>query len=199
LPLAALACLGIAMALGSWAMAQRYARTHPHDVWENVTIRGGGFVTGIVMHPTQRGQAYARTDVGGAYRWDTATATWAPLLDWLGPADWNLLGVESLAVDPTDARRVYVAAGTYTNPDVSHGEVFRSEDRGRSWLRTPLPFKLGANEAGRGSGERLVVDPLDPRILFLGTRRDGLWQSRDSGATWRKALGFPDVPDGSAG
>jgi hypothetical protein len=179
-------------------MARRYARTHPHYVWKNVTIRGGGFVTGIVMHPAERGLAYARTDVGGAYLWDTAAATWAPLLDWLGPADWNLLGVESIAVDPTDARRLYVAAGTYTNPDVGNGEVFRSEDLGRSWRRTPLPFKLGANEAGRGSGERLVVDPLDPHILFLGTRRDGLWQSRDSGATWQRALGFPDVLDGSA-
>lgn len=178
-------------------MARRYAESHPHYVWRNVTIRGGGFVTGIVMHPARPGLFYARTDVGGAYRWEEATRTWVPLLDWLGPTDWNLLGVESIAVDPVDPRRVYLATGTYTNPGVGNGEVFRSQDRGRSFQRTPLPFKLGANEAGRGSGERLVVDPLDPCILFLGSRRDGLWQSRDFGVTWQRVESFPAVPDGS--
>ena len=165
--------------------------------WKNVAITGGGFVTGIVFHPTARGLYYARTDVGGAYRWDDAPRVWVPLLDWVSPPDWNLHGVESLALDPTDPARVYLAAGTYTNPDVSNGEILSSTDYGRTWRRTPMPFKMGANEAGRGNGERLVVDPHQPSILFFGSRRDGLWRSADYGVTWRKVESFPDVPDGS--
>lgn len=170
-----------------------------HYTWRNVTIGGGGFVTGMEFHPTERGLAYARTDVGGAYRWDSAARTWVPLLDWLGQADWNLQGIDSLALDPTDANRVYLAAGTYTRPDVGNAEILRSTDRGATWQRTPLPFQLGANEAARGSGERLVVDPNSPNLLYLGTRRDGLWRSPDHGVTWTRVAGFPAVPDGSAG
>ena len=168
-------------------------------VWKNVAIGGGGFVTGMEFHPGERGLAYARTDVGGAYRWDETAARWTPLLDWLGQADWNLQGVESLAIDPTDSNRVYLACGTYTrsNPEICNGAILRSTDRGATWVRTDLPFKLGANEAGRGSGERLVIDPNQPSRLYFGTRRDGLWQSSNHGAAWARVPGFPDAPDDS--
>ena len=167
--------------------------------WRNVAIGGGGFVTGVEFHPTERGLAYARTDVGGAYRWDEAVGRWTPLLDWLGQPDWNLQGVESLALDPTDSHRVYLACGTYTmpRPEIGNGEILRSTDRGATWARTALPFKLGANEAARGSGERLMVDPNQPSHLYFGTRRDGLWQSTDYGASWGRVTSFPDVPDDS--
>jgi hypothetical protein len=103
------------------------------------------------------------------------------------------MGIESLATDPAEPGRVYLAAGTYTNPRAGNGEVLRSADFGRTWQRTPLPFKLGGNEAGRGNGERLAVDPNEHRILFMGTRRDGLWRSGDFGATWGRVEGFPPV------
>lgn len=172
------------------------AATEPY-LWRNVAVGGGGFVTGLVFHPTTPEVLYARTDVGGAYRWEAAAQAWQPLLDWLGRAEWNFQGVESLALDPADPQRVYLAVGTYTNPDASFGAILRSPDQGRSWARTALPFRLGANEAGRGTGERLVVDPQDGRILLFGTRRDGLWRSPDRGATWAPLTGFPSGPDDS--
>ena len=79
--------------------------------WGNVTIKGGGFVSGIVFHPAEQGLVYARTDVGGAYRWDTANAKWLPITDWIGRNDSNYAGIESLAVDPADPGRVYLAGG----------------------------------------------------------------------------------------
>lgn len=185
---------------GSTANHSASPTTTPAPVpyhWRNVAIGGGGFVTGLVMHPAERALAYARTDVGGAYRWDNRAGAWVPLLDWIGRPDWNWQGVESLAVDPTDPQRLYLAVGTYTFPDASRGLILRSADQGRTWARTPLPFKFGANEAGRGSGERLAVDPHCSRILYLGTRRDGLWRSRDQGVSWSAVPGFPNLPDDS--
>ena len=123
---------------------------------------------------------------------DAKSGSWVPLLDWAGQADWNLYGVESLATDPIDPRRVYVAAGTYTSPNIANGELLRSADYGRTWDRTPLRFRFGGNEAGRGNGERLAVDPNDDRVLLMGTRLAGLWRSTDFGVTWTQLTGFPD-------
>ncbi|MFI6251270.1 1,4-beta-glucanase [Streptomyces sp. NPDC051016] len=165
--------------------------------WRNAVIGGTGFVTGVLFHPTTPGLAYARTDIGGAYRWDDRAARWTPLTDQLGWDDWNLLGVEALAVDPAHPDRLYLALGTYAQSWAGNGAILRSEDRGASWTRTDLTVKLGANEDGRGMGERLLVDPRDSDTLWLGTRHDGLLRSTDRGATWAAAPGFPAIPTAS--
>ncbi|WP_329112518.1 WD40/YVTN/BNR-like repeat-containing protein [Streptomyces sp. NBC_01353] len=162
--------------------------------WRTAVIGGTGFVTGILFHPAVRGLAYARTDIGGAYRWDSGASRWVPLTDHLGWDDWNLLGVEALAVDAAHPDRLYLAVGTYSQPWAGNGAILRSEDRGATWTRTDLTVKLGANEDGRGTGERLLVDPRDSDTLWLGTRHDGLLKSTDRGATWAPAPGFPARP-----
>lgn len=159
--------------------------------WRNVAIGGGGFVTGIVPHPKVKGLLYARTDVGGAYRWDATARRWIAITDWISEADWNLTGIESLAVDPNDPQRVYLAAGTY---DRLPAAMLRSNDQGRTFQRTDVPIAMGGNESGRFAGERLAVDPTDGAVLFFGSRRDGLWRSGDAGATWTRVAGFP-APD----
>ncbi|WP_340375579.1 1,4-beta-glucanase [Streptomyces sp. SS7] len=162
--------------------------------WRNAVIGGTGFITGVLFHPSVRGLAYARTDIGGAYRWDDRAARWTPLTDHLGWDDWNLLGVEALAVDPAHPDRLYLALGAYTQSWAGNGALLRSEDRGATWTRTDLTVKLGANEDGRGAGERLLVDPRDSDTLWLGTRHDGLLVSTDRGAGWTAAGGFPGTP-----
>lgn len=161
--------------------------------WKNVQIGGGGFVSGIVFHPAEKSLYYARTDVGGAYRWEQGEQRWVPITDWIGSPDWNLTGIESIALDPTDPQRVYLAAGTYTHERAGNGAILRSADRGKTFARADLPFKLGANELGRGNGERLAVDPDDGRNLYLGSRGGGLWKSTDHGATWSNVKSFPKV------
>ncbi len=163
--------------------------------WKNVQIVGGGFVDGIIFHPREKGLRYARTDMGGAYRWNEESKRWEPLMDWVSYPDTNLMGVESIAVDPADPNRVYLACGTYTNPRTPNGAILRSTDGGKTLQRSDVPFKFGGNESGRGNGERLAVDPNDGRVLYLGTRHDGLWKSSDAGVTWKRVEGFPDITE----
>ncbi|MFD5628659.1 cellulose binding domain-containing protein [Streptomyces sp. NPDC127072] len=162
--------------------------------WKNARIDGGGFVPGIVFNRSEKNLAYARTDIGGAYRWVEASKTWTPLLDSVGWNDWGHTGVVSLASDSVDPDRVYAAVGTYTNSwDPGNGAVLRSADRGASWQKADLPFKLGGNMPGRGMGERLAVDPNRNSVLYLGAPSGkGLWRSTDSGVSWSQVTAFPN-------
>jgi xyloglucan-specific exo-beta-1,4-glucanase len=154
--------------------------------WHNVVIGGGGFSPNIIFSPVEKGLAYLRTDVGGAYRWDARLQRWIPLEDDI----WNdsYYGIESIAPDPKDPNIVYVAAGMYAWAPAA---IMRSNDRGAHWDIIPVAFKMGGNEDGRGMGERLAVDPERTSTLFFGSRHDGLWQSDDRAKTWRKVESFP--------
>jgi len=162
--------------------------------WRNVRIGGGGYVTGLVFHPTAEGVLYARTDMGGLYRYDFAKAEWIPLLDWIGRTHAHHYGVLSVALDAQDASKVYAMVGTNTDPTwAGKGALLRSADAGQTWDQIDLAGAavgglagvwVGANEEGRGAGERLVVDPNLGTTLFMGTTKAGLWKSVDSGSTW---------------
>src|SRR5690242_16848437 len=96
---------GVALSGATVASATREVR-QPYT-WHNaVTGGGGGYVPGIVFNARQPGLAFARTDIGGAYRWDPRTKSWVQLLSWVGPDDWNSSGVESVATDPVDPNRL---------------------------------------------------------------------------------------------
>ncbi|MDQ1024881.1 hypothetical protein QF035_002463 [Streptomyces umbrinus] len=163
--------------------------------WKNARIDGGGFVPGIVFNRSEKNLAYARTDIGGAYRWQESSKSWTPLLDSVGWDRWGHTGVVSLASDAVAPSKVYAAVGTYTNSwDPGNGAVLRSSDRGATWQKADLPFKLGGNMPGRGMGERLAVDPHKNSVLYLGAPSGkGLWRSTDSGASWSQVTNFPNV------
>ncbi|MDQ0837047.1 hypothetical protein [Sphingomonas faeni] len=154
--------------------------------WTNVKVGAGGYAPNIVFSPAERGLAYLRTDMGGAYRWDDQKRRWLPLQD--GNATPSYMGIESIAPDPRNPEIVYMAAGMNAREPAA---ILRSADRGRTWRTTSVPFAMGGNEDGRGLGERLAIDPNQTRRLFFGSRHDGLWRSDDAGATWVKVAGFP--------
>lgn len=159
--------------------------------WKNVKIVAGGFITGILPHPTLPGVSFVRTDIGGAYRYDSFCKKWTPLTDIFNQTEWNLTGTESIAIDPVDPLRIYLAQGTYTQSWAGNGAILRSRNLGLTFERIDLPIKLGANEGGRYSGERLAVDPQHHNILYLGTRNNGLWKSTDFGSSWNQVASFP--------
>jgi xyloglucan-specific exo-beta-1,4-glucanase len=185
--------------------------------WKNVKIGGGGgFVPGIVFNPSQQNLAYARTDIGGAYRLNL-DGTWSPLLDFVDDARWNYWGVDALATDPVEPKRLYLATGMYTNSwDPNNGQILASIDYGTTWTASSLPFKVGGNMPGRGMGEvsatvivatqravlmfcqRLAVDPNRNSVLYFGARSgNGLWKSTDYGKTWNKVTSFTSVGESS--
>jgi hypothetical protein len=166
--------------------------------WGNVGIGGGGFVSAVIPSKTEANVVYARTDVGGAYRWDNASGRWVSLLDWVAEDQVGFLGVEALAVDPKNAANVYMTVGiSYFNGGKT--AVLRSSDYGRTFAVADVTsqFKAHGNGMGRQNGERLVVDPGSSNVLYAGTRQSGLFKSTNYGASWARvtALNVTTTPN----
>ncbi len=167
----------------------------PSYTYKSVQIIGGGFVDGLYFHPAQQGLMYAHTDIGGAYRWNAAgggETQWVPLNDCIGRFNNGYdLAVQSLAIDPHDAARLYLAVGAYTGSFGTNGAILASSDMGATFTSTPLPFKTGGNESGRNDGDRLAVDPNNGSHLYLGTFYNGLYESTDRASSWQQVAAFP--------
>jgi photosystem II stability/assembly factor-like uncharacterized protein len=93
------------------------------------------------------------------------------------------LQIWSIAVDPADADTIFVG----TRPD-----GFRSQDGGRTWEKLDMGVNLNC-PIGTPRTTNLIVDPRDRRTIWAGIEVDGVYKSRDGGATWTQlpALG-PD-------
>jgi len=182
------------------ALGTQAAASAENYHWDVVAMGGGGYVSGIVPSKSERGIIYARTDVGGAYRWDAANTRWIALTDWVSEADNGLMGVDSLAVDPHNAAKVYLMSGTaYSSGGKS--VILRSKDYGKTFAQTEVTnlFHIHGNGMGRGNGEKLQVDPGNGDVLYAGSRDNGLFRSTDAGASWSRldGLDLTTTPNGN--
>lgn len=155
--------------------------------WSDVKIGAGGFVTGLVIHPKVADIIYARTDVGGLFRWNSTNQSWKQLLRGDNLPQKVPLNIESVAIAPSDPNVVYIATGAYTKNDQNpliYGTLLKSVNRGNSWQILNLKLPMGGNEPWRWTGERLAVDPNNNNIVYFGSRLNGLWRSEDAGISW---------------
>ena len=102
---AAMLCTGSAVMYSPAGAAE--SAVSEYD-WGTVRIGGGGFVSGII---TGQKAMYARTDVGGAYRYDYEKREWVQLMDFVNDSDRGFLSIDALCIDPTDDNTIYVLAG----------------------------------------------------------------------------------------
>lgn len=155
--------------------------------WEfnQVAMGGGGFVSGVFA-TSQEGLYYARTDVGGAYRYNKDTQLWESMSYGISEEDQGFLGIAGLAYGDKDPNRVYLLAGTSY---LSGGRtaLLISNDYGSTFTRTELTdyINVDGNGMGRGNGERLAVDPKNSDIVYAaGMSSGGLIKSTDGGQTF---------------
>lgn len=78
--------------------------------------------------------------------------------------------IQVLATHPTQARTVFAGGDT---------GLFLSHDGGARWQRVGAQGDLPTIWS-------LAIDPVDPDILFAGTRPAGVWRSRDGGQRWER-------------
>lgn len=164
-----------------------------NDEWEYapVAMGGGGFVTGV-FSTSEEGLYYARTDVGGAYRWDNTDSRWVQLGAFVNEDQVGLLGIDGMAVDPSNPAKIVLAAGTeYFNGGET--AILVSEDYGVNFdiVYVTDMIKVHGNGMGRQNGERVAIDPNNTDIIYVGGRTGGLIRSEDGGKTFSSVSSFP--------
>lgn len=150
--------------------------------YKSLSIPGGGFVSGILYHKTEKNLCYIRTDIGGAYRLGADGETWSCLALKAGIDRLCLTSPLSLALDDNDPEKLYMVCGTGES-----GFLAVSGDRGESFALKPLPVAVNGNGRGRSSGERLIKHG---GKLFFASQGAGLLLSGDEGESWEKADAF---------
>lgn len=156
--------------------------------WGTVEIGGGGFVSGII---TGQNVMYARTDVGGAYKWDYKKKEWQQLISFINETDRGMLSIDALCIDPSNDDNVYMLCGCAYFSD-ARTEIFRSRDGGATWDRIDVTnlIQVHGNGYGRQCGESIAVDPDDPDTIYCGGDTNGLIVSHDGGDTWENVESF---------
>lgn len=119
------------------------------------------------------------TGPGRTYRSDDGGRTWKEI---------TRLSVLELHIDPQEPSTLYIAAAcpSFPNPYQTGGGVFKSTDRGDTWVRVDTVVNCP---------HFLALDPATPQRLFAGTSNGKDYRTDDAGRTWREVSGALPVYD----
>lgn len=157
--------------------------------YRNLPIPGGGYVTGFIFHEKKQGVLYARTDIGGMYRFDYTSKRWTSLINHVTMEDLSETFPIAAALDDTHPERLYIACGVNGE---GAGVIAVSDDYGAHFIYHKIPILIHGNLNGRGTGYRLIVDKQNSDRLIFASQQEGLWVSPDRGADWEKKSAFPE-------
>ncbi|HXM75879.1 MAG TPA: hypothetical protein VN971_03820, partial [Thermoanaerobaculia bacterium] len=133
------------------------------------------YVYAIAIDP-RSSTIYAGTGGNGLFKTNDGGASWNRL-----SGIFSNLNIAALATDPLDPLTIYAAANGPTKA------VYRTRDGGLSWTEQSAGIPASA-----AFFEAILVDPIQPSTLYLGTIGGGVLKSSDAGATWMSAnTGLP--------
>lgn len=146
---------------------------------------GGGYLTGLASGPLG---VIARTDVGGAYRFDAGASRWSQLLTPSAlQARPGASSVLAITTSPTRPDALVAAVGLGDK-----GGLIASDDRGATWHAVGPAMYVNGNEADRIGGSRLAHVGIGDTEYVYGSQRNGAWRVTSSGDV--TPLTLPGVP-----
>jgi hypothetical protein len=121
------------------------------------------------------GNAFAYAGATGTHRWYDGT-----------PHPWEFAKVWHLEPSPDDPETVYAG--------VEDAAIFRSTDGGASWSELPgLRTHPSGDAWSPGAGglclHTILIDPGDPRRMYVAISAAGAFRTEDGGKTWELATG----------
>jgi len=121
-----------------------------------------GFIYSVAVHPKDRCSIYA-TNGRQLFRTDDCLRSWSEVFEEVRPE----VSIRTIAIDPFGDNHVYIAE--------DNGDMLKSEDQGAHWsvvsrfgISVPM-IKFDANKQG---------------LIYVASREEGLYRSKDGGVTW---------------
>ena len=155
----------------------------------------GGRVVAVAGDPSEPAVFYFGAVAGGIWKTEDAGVTWTNVSD----GYLNTSSVGALAVSDSDPGVIYAGMGESTiRTDVSHGDgVYKSTDRGRSWVHLGLADTRHISEirVHPRDADRVYVAALGH--AFGRNSERGVYRSTDGGASWEQVL-YKDDRAGAA-
>jgi PKD repeat protein/photosystem II stability/assembly factor-like uncharacterized protein len=133
-----------------------------------------GRLTFIRFLPGNVNTIFVGTGAGGMWKSTDAGATWNTNTNSL-----EVLGCSDLAINPTNTNIMYLATGDIDAGDTYATGVLKSTDGGVTWNPTSLTWGVSSQ---RRIG-RLLINPLNPNILFAATSV-GIYRTNNAGTNW---------------
>lgn len=146
---------------------------------------GAGRLNCIRFDPSNSNFIYAGAPAGGLWKSTNAGTSWTTTTDLL-PS----LGVNDVAVHPTNPNVIYIATGDDDGGDTYSVGVLKSTDGGVTWNMTGLNYTVNLTR----KISRILIHPTNPNILFAGTS-SGLYRSLNAGVTWFRVIGASPIKD----
>ena len=136
----------------------------------------------VIQRSDDGGRTWAAVGSGFAYDGEAGTHQWYDGT----PHPWEFKRVWHLEPAPDDPDTMFAG--------VEDAGLFRSADGGTTWnelagLRTHATGNTWAPGAGGLCLHTIIIDPADPRRMFVAISAAGAFRSEDGGATWQLATG----------
>lgn len=209
---------GAALAMEAWALYRSYpegriwqrnlARAYEQQQlaasfrgagpeWESLGPKNfGGRTLCLAFHPTDPNIIYAGSAGGGLWKSTTAgvgAQAWERV-----PLGHPVIGVSSIAIDPTNPDVMYIGTGEVYNYEIATPAVYdrltrgsygsgllKSTDGGLSWEKS-IDWSY---EEMRGIWD-VVVNEQNPQAVFAATT-EGTFRSYNAGGDWELVHDFP--------
>ncbi len=143
-----------------------------------------GAAIALSESPLVEGLIYVGTDDGVMNVTEDGGQNWRKGESFRGVPDMSL--IEDVLASSHDSNTVYAVIDNHKRGDYKP-YVLKSDNRGRSWQ------SIAGNLPERGSAHTIVEDPVNPKLLFVGTEF-GLFFTQDGGASWHQMKGnFPTI------
>jgi photosystem II stability/assembly factor-like uncharacterized protein len=177
---------------GGWEIY--HLKASPADPNRLYASQSSGWFGQIIQRSDDGGRTW--TPVGNTFAYDGVTGTH----QWYDgtPHPWEFKRVWHLEPSLTDPDTVYAG--------VEDAALFRTSDAGKTWQELPGLRRHGSGAAWQpGAGglglHTILLDPSDPKRIFIAISAAGVFRTDDGGETWRpinRGLRSEGIPNPTA-